>query len=88
VLARNLTDLTLWGWCLVVATCAVVVASAWPIGNWVLRAAGNTYIRENKGWLVPVLCIPSLLVGAAFLLLGARLLARLGLPLVRRPPPG
>jgi len=81
----RLRDLTWAGWLLAVVSIALGVLVAVPVGRWALEDIGNAFLRQHKGWLVPLLALPGLAVTVLAFVAGRRVLALLGVRAHRTP---
>lgn len=77
----KLSDLTLAGWLLTLATIAVVAGLLVAFGGmW------NELLPEGQ-YSVFLLALPGLLAGIVFFIIGAVILKAVGLPVTKRPSP-
>ena len=80
----KLSDLTVWGWLLALATIGLIVGLMIPWGGWLYDALP----KGRFPYPALLLALPVLLVGIGVFVLGTIALNAIGLHVIRKPPDG
>ncbi|HTK75868.1 MAG TPA: hypothetical protein VL371_11465 [Gemmataceae bacterium] len=84
----RLSDLTVWGWLLALASIGVIVGGMIPWAGWLYAVLPRTLYSIAVRYPAEFLALPVLILGIGVFALGALILKSIGLPIIRQRPEG